>query len=150
MLIEAVELSKTFKRSGAGVTASPSSKSHALNSAFWAVTSVSFSCAPGEVLGLLGPNGAGKTTTLRMLSTAINPTAGSVLIDGRPLRQEDFTLRKRIGFLSGNTGLYNRLTVKENLLYFGRAYRIPPSVLNRRVSGLLDILNLGDYSNILV
>src|SRR5438132_714121 len=77
---------------------------------FQAVRDVSFACAPGEVLGLLGPNGAGKTTTLRILSTALRPDAGRAHINEIDLLAEPLLARQRIGFLSGSTGLYGRLT----------------------------------------
>ena len=82
---------------------------------FHSVRDVSFRCAEGEVLGLLGPNGAGKTTTLRMISTALKPDEGSITIDGNDIVKKPLLGRKSIGFLSGSTGLYGRLTVKENI-----------------------------------
>ena len=88
---------------------------------FHSVRNVSFQCERGQVLGLLGPNGAGKTTTLRMLSTALKPDAGSILIDGHDVIHNPLEVRKRIGFLSADTGLYGRLTAKENIEYFARS-----------------------------
>ena len=86
---------------------------------FQSVKDVSFSCGQGEVLGLLGPNGAGKTTTLRMLSTALKPDSGTVVIDGEDVLANPIIARKKIGFLSSSTGLYGRLTGRENIAYFG-------------------------------
>jgi sodium transport system ATP-binding protein len=117
------------------------------NGWFNAVREVSFRCGAGEVLGLLGPNGAGKTTTLRMLSTAIAPTAGSVTVDGVNLVADPLTARRRIGFLSGGTGLYGRLTVRENIRYFGDAHGIPRAVLDDRTSELLSKLGMGQYAD---
>ncbi|MFM9709735.1 ATP-binding cassette domain-containing protein, partial [Streptomyces galilaeus] len=85
-------------------------------------TDVSFHCAQGEVLGLLGPNGAGKTTSLRMISTALKPDAGSIHIAGEDIIKNPLFGRKSIGFLSGSTGLYGRLTVKENIEYFAKLH----------------------------
>jgi sodium transport system ATP-binding protein len=114
---------------------------------FNAVRAVSFSCAAGEVLGLLGPNGAGKTTTLRMLSTALTPTAGSIRVDGVDLVADPLAARRRIGFLSGATGLYGRLTVRENIRYFGAAHGIERAVLDARVQQLLDTLDMQNYAD---
>ena len=83
---------------------------------FHSVRDVSFRCAEGEVLGLLGPNGAGKTTTLRMISTALKPDEGSITIDGNDIVKKPLLGRKSIGFLSGSTGLYGRLTELFTLL----------------------------------
>ncbi|GAB3250999.1 ABC transporter ATP-binding protein [Chitinimonas naiadis] len=114
---------------------------------FHAVRDVSFRVEPGEVLGLLGPNGAGKTTTLRMLSTAIAPTAGGVRVDGVDLVADPLAARGRIGFLSGSTGLYGRLTVRENIRYFGQAYGLPGDALERRIDGLLQRLDMESYAD---
>ena len=85
---------------------------------FNAVRDVSFSCESGEVLGLLGPNGAGKTTSLRMLSTALQPTSGEIIINDQDVVADPLIMRKRIGFLSGTTSLYHRLTVREKCAVF--------------------------------
>jgi sodium transport system ATP-binding protein len=114
---------------------------------FNAVRAVSFSCGAGEVLGLLGPNGAGKTTTLRMLSTAIAPTAGTVRVDGVDLVADPLTARRRIGFLSGATALYGRLTVRENIRYFGAAHSVDSRLLDARVQHLLTTLDMLKYAD---
>ena len=76
----------------------------------------------GEVVTLLGPNGAGKTTTLRMLSTALKPDSGSVSINGTNVLSNPVIARKKIGFLSGSTGLYGRLSGRENIEYFAKLH----------------------------
>ncbi|MBA5636238.1 ATP-binding cassette domain-containing protein [Duganella sp. LX20W] len=114
---------------------------------FHAVRDVSFRCAPGEVLGLLGPNGAGKTTTLRLLSTALKPDAGSVLANGEDLLADPLAARQRIGFLSGTTGLYGRLTARENIEYFGRLHGMSPAYLQRRCDELFDLLQMHAFGN---
>lgn len=91
---------------------------------FNSVRDVSFSCGKGEVLGLLGPNGAGKTTTLRILSTALKPDSGSVSIEGEDVLANPLIARKKIGFLSSSTGLYGRLSGRENIAYFGELHGI--------------------------
>jgi len=114
---------------------------------FHAVRDVSFRCAPGEVLGLLGPNGAGKTTTLRLLSTALKPDAGSVIANGVDLLQDPLAARRHIGFLSGTTGLYGRLTARENVEYFGRLHGMSAAHLKRRCDELFELLQMQDYGS---
>jgi ABC-2 type transport system ATP-binding protein len=99
-----------------------------------AVEDVSFAIAPGEILALLGPNGAGKTTTLRMLAGLIAPTSGSVTIDGHPLTAATAPgLRRRLGFLTEAPGLWDRLTVGDNLLVHARLQGVtnPPDAVRR-------------------
>lgn len=84
-----------------------------------AVRRVSFVAADGRVTGLLGPNGAGKTTTLRMISTLLAPSAGSVRVDGIDAGRDPLAVRARIGTLSDARGLYGRLTARENIAYYG-------------------------------
>jgi sodium transport system ATP-binding protein len=114
---------------------------------FEAVRDVSFHCARGEVLGLLGPNGAGKTTTLRMLSTAIAPTRGRIKIDAIDLVAQPMLARRSFGFLSGATGLYGRLTVRENLQYFGRAHGLQRLLIEQRIAELLKRFDIESYAD---
>ena len=91
-----------------------------------AVEDVSFDLAPGEIFALLGPNGAGKTTTLRMLAGLIQPSSGTVVIDGQPVtRQSASHLRARIGFLTEAPGLWDRLTVRQNLIVYAQLHGLP-------------------------
>ena len=91
-----------------------------------AVDDVSFTLEPGEIFALLGPNGAGKTTTLRILAGLIAPTTGSVEIDGQCMGPQSAPqLRARIGFLTEAPGLWDRLTVRDNLLVYARIYGLP-------------------------
>ena len=91
-----------------------------------AVEDVSFDVRAGEVFALLGPNGAGKTTTLRMLGGLIPPTSGTICIDGQPFtRDSSHALRGRIGFLTETPGLWDQLTVEENLLVYARLFSVP-------------------------
>lgn len=114
---------------------------------FQSVRDVSFNCGAGEVLGLLGPNGAGKTTTLRMLSTALKPDGGTVLIDGQDVLKNPNEARKRIGFLSSSTGLYGRLTAYENVAYFGRLHGLAESVLKARIDEIFSLLDMHSFAN---
>ena len=91
-----------------------------------AVSDVSFSVAGGEVFGFLGPNGAGKTTTVRILGTLISPTSGSATVAGIPVGPASAAeIRQRISVMPESPGLYQRLTVTENLEYFARLYGLP-------------------------
>lgn len=114
---------------------------------FRSVRDVSFQCGQGEVLGLLGPNGAGKTTTLRMLSTALQPDAGSVLINGVDVLKEPVKARKQIGFLSADTGLYGKLTAYENVAYFARLHGMKEAAVKQRIDELFTLLNMHDFAN---
>ncbi len=114
---------------------------------FIAVDHVSFEVGNGEVFGLLGPNGAGKTTTMRLLSTLLKPTSGTATVAGHDLLREPQKVRASIGVLPEDTGLYDRLTPREHLLYYGRLHRMPEDVLKKRGDELLDIMELKDRAN---
>lgn len=114
---------------------------------FIAVDHVSFEVGNGEVFGLLGPNGAGKTTTMRLLSTLLKPTSGTATVAGHDLLREPQKVRASIGVLPEDTGLYDRLTPREHLLYYGRLHRMPEDVLRKRGDELLDIMELKDRAN---
>jgi sodium transport system ATP-binding protein len=114
---------------------------------FHAVRDVSFTCAPGQVLGVLGLNGAGKTTTLRMLSTALTPTSGSISIDGVDVVANPLAMQKQIGFLSGSTSLYNRLTVRENVAYFGKLHGMKGKALDARIDEVFSLLDVHPFQD---
>src|SRR3972149_7686114 len=85
-----------------------------------ALDNVSFDVHPGEIFGLLGPNGAGKTTCLRILSTVLKPTSGEAFVAGFNVRTQPTAVRARIGFMSSNTGIYDRMTAREMVEHFCR------------------------------
>ena len=106
-----------------------------------AVDNVTFSVQGGEVFGLLGPNGAGKTTTLRMLGGLISPSSGAVAIDGRPFtRATAGALRARIGFLTETPGLWDSLTVDDNLRVYAKLFGVArPDLAASRILGLFEL-----------
>ncbi|WP_416305154.1 ATP-binding cassette domain-containing protein [Neptunicella sp. SCSIO 80796] len=112
---------------------------------FHSVQNVSFSCPDGQVLALLGPNGAGKTTTLRILSTALKADSGTVRIDGDDVLKNPLIARKKIGFLSGTTGLYGRLTGRENIAYFGQLHGLGASTIASRIEELAELLDMQNF-----
>jgi sodium transport system ATP-binding protein len=110
-----------------------------------AVDDLSFECQPGKVFSLLGPNGAGKTTTLRMLSTMLTPTSGSIEIAGVDAVKYPQEARAKIGFLTGSTGLYARLTPIEIIDYFAALYQVPAKEKEERKKYLFDLLHMNDF-----
>ncbi len=113
-----------------------------------AVDHISFEVRPGEIYGLLGPNGAGKTTTLRMVSGLLRPTAGQVWIDGQEVTGHPEVVKRQIGYLTANTGLYARLTPREMLEYFATLYGLSPPQAEARIARLIEWLDMGPYANL--
>lgn len=112
-----------------------------------AVTPISFEIRKGEIFGLLGPNGAGKTTFLRMLATILSPTSGTATLNGYDLKTNSRHIKKSIGFLSGNTKLYGRLTPLELLKYFGELYEVDKDHIKNRIEQIFEILHMNDFAN---
>lgn len=110
-----------------------------------AVADASFEVGAGEIFGLLGPNGAGKTTLLRMLATIIRPTSGRCWIADRAADTAPHAARKHVGFLSGNTKLYGRLTPRELLRYFGRLYEMRDDVIAARTDELARSMDMSSF-----
>jgi sodium transport system ATP-binding protein len=113
---------------------------------FKAVNKISFEVSPGEIFGLLGPNGAGKTTTLRMIAGLITPTAGEVEVCGYSLKQAQ-EIKKNIGFLTGSTALYGRLTPIEVLEYFGTLNFMPDVLKKERIKQLISLFQMEDFQD---
>ncbi len=108
-----------------------------------AVDGVSFAARDGEVTGLLGPNGAGKTTTLRMLYGLMQPDGGRIAVDAVDAAADPAGARARMGVLPDAHGLYQRLTAREHLRYFGRLRGLAGADLDRRVDELVELLDMG-------
>ena len=115
---------------------------------FVAVDDSSFKVHIGEIFGLLGPNGAGKTTTFRMICALSKPTSGQVTINGFDLAKAKHDARATIGYVSQKFSLYRKLSVYQNLEYFGLSYGLKPKYLKERIKELLSEFNLEDFKNI--
>jgi sodium transport system ATP-binding protein len=112
-----------------------------------AVDGVSFECVPGRIFSLLGPNGAGKTTTLRMIATMLHPTSGSIQVDGFDVSKEPEKVRKSLGFLTGSTKLYHRLTAKELVKYYADLHGIDRATFERRKEEIFSLLDMHSFAN---
>lgn len=128
-------------------------KTENLSKTFWdrkrgeihAVLPTDLEVLKGEIFGLLGPNGAGKTTFLRMLATVLSPTSGNAIINNFELKTQSDDIKKSIGFLSGNTKLYGRLTPRELLQYFGELYEIPLQQVKQRSEEIFNLLDMLEF-----
>jgi sodium transport system ATP-binding protein len=109
-----------------------------------AVDNVSFTVPAGQVYGLLGPNGAGKTTTLRILATLLQPDTGTATVNGYDIKKDPERVRSSIGVVNGGMGLYDRLTGREILHYFGKFYGMKRHDIDRRIRELDGLLDLGE------
>lgn len=132
-MIEAIHLCKQFTDKKRGVIR--------------AVDDVSFACYPGEVFGVLGPNGAGKTTLLRMLATILEPTSGTATVAGYDVREQPQAVRASIGYLSGSTALYERMTAREMVTYFGALYGMSPELIAERVESVFTELDMHSFAD---
>lgn len=112
-----------------------------------AVQDVSFFASDGQITGLLGPNGAGKSTTLRMLYTLLKPDSGFARIDGFDITQSPIDVQAHIGVLSDAQGIYERLTPRENIRYFGRLHGLSDQDIERRMDELLVVLDMQSIAN---
>lgn len=110
-----------------------------------AVKGLCLNVEAGQIIGLLGMNGAGKSTTLRMLSTVINPTSGEALLGGVNMHENPMDVRRSIGFLSGSTGLYKRLTARETISWFAELNGMGKSDIKQRIKELVELLNMTEF-----
>jgi sodium transport system ATP-binding protein len=107
------------------------------------VNDLSLQCSTGEIVGILGPNGAGKTTILRMISAILTPTAGNIEVFGHNTREHPAEIRSRIGFISSDTNLYDRLTAEEMVYYFGKFFNLSDDEIRKRAEKLYESLSMG-------
>jgi len=108
---------------------------------------VSLEAGSGEIFGLLGPNGAGKTTTLRIICTLLAPDAGSVEVLGFDTQTAPEEVRRRVGVVTADIGVYPRLSARENIAYFGELSGVLDGELKRRVDTVLERLDMVSFAN---
>jgi ABC-2 type transport system ATP-binding protein len=111
---------------------------------FTAVDGVSFDIQEGEVFSLLGPNGAGKTTTISMLSCLLEPTSGEALIGGHKISSDTMEVKRIIGVVPQDIALYEELSARENLTFWGQMYGLGGNALKNRVNEVLEQIGLAD------
>src|SRR6476661_2868653 len=114
---------------------------------FTAVKGISFDIKEGEIFSLLGPNGAGKTTTISMLATLYTPTSGDATIGGHSITKDPMAVKQIIGVVPQEIALYEDLTARENLIFWGQMYGLRGSALTSRVNEVLDVIGLSDRAN---
>ncbi|HEX4132405.1 MAG TPA: ATP-binding cassette domain-containing protein [Pirellulales bacterium] len=114
-----------------------------------ALAGITFHAAPGTIYGLLGPNGAGKTTALRILSTVLRPSGGTATVNGYDVLTQPTLVRQQLGFMSANTGVYDRMTAWEMVEYFGRLYGLAGDQLRERMEALFERLKMNDIRDTL-
>lgn len=112
-----------------------------------AVDNISFECVPGRIFGLIGPNGAGKTTTLRMIATMLKPSSGSISVAGYDTRLEPQKVRENIGFMTGQTALYDRLTPTEMVRYMGQLHGMDEASIRQRREEIFELLGISDFAD---
>lgn len=111
-----------------------------------AVDGLCFTCKPGRIFSLLGANGAGKTTTLRIVATLLKPTRGTVRVNGCDITNQPREVRRALGFLTGSTGLYDRLTVDELLKYYGDLHSVDPEQFRKRKEDIYSRLDMHSFA----
>jgi ABC-2 type transport system ATP-binding protein len=116
--------------------------------AFAAVDGISFETGRGEIFGFLGPNGSGKSTTIRILCGLLKPTSGRVIVAGHDVSANAELVRQSIGYMSQKFSLYNDLTVKENLRFYGGMYGVSGAPLREAIAATLEMAGLTDMESI--
>ena len=112
---------------------------------FLAVNNLTFKVDKGEIIGILGPNGAGKTTLLRMLGGILTPTSGHIKIGDYDYKEDKNAAKKEIGYLSGNTKLYNRLSTRELLTTFGNLYDMTKEEIEKSIENIIEIMDMENF-----
>ncbi len=111
----------------------------------WAVRGISFEVGAGDIFGFIGPNGAGKTTSIRIMSTLLDPTSGTIRVDGKCVVEHAHEVRRRIGYMPDNFGVYDRITVWEYLDFFAASYGLGR---RERLSAIEGIMQLTDLTGL--
>ena len=140
-MIQIQNVSKTYK-----LTKKQKKELESNTGSISAVNNISFNCKPGRIFSLLGPNGAGKTSLLRMIATILKPSSGNITVNEKDTKKNAQEVRSTIGFLTGSTNLYEKLTPQEIVTYFGELYGIDKQILKNRTEFLFDKLDIHKYS----
>ena len=141
-MIAVQDLTKVYQR-----TAKQMKEAGSTEKSVYAVDHISFQCKPGKVFSLLGPNGAGKTTTLRMIATLLVPTSGHISVGGHDVATQSQEVRRQLGFLTGSTQLYDRLTASEVVKYFADLYQLDDVSFKRKKDELFTLLGIHDFKD---
>lgn len=112
---------------------------------FLAVNNISFNVEKGKIIGILGPNGAGKTTLLRMLGGILTPTSGNIKVANYDYNKDKNAAKKEIGYLSGNTKLYNRLSPRELLKTFGTLYDMDKEEIDKSIEKIIEVMDMKSF-----
>ena len=112
---------------------------------FWAVKDLNFNIKEGSVASILGPNGCGKTTTLRMIAGMLTPSKGTAFVDSIDVRKDKQTVKSKIGYMTNNTSLYDRLSVVETIKFFAELNQIPEDIYMPRAEKLFHQLDMTKY-----
>lgn len=145
-MIEALALSKSFIRVVKDEAVNKKSKRvRTKKEEFLAVNQLSFEAKPGEIYGILGPNGAGKTTLLRMLGGILTPSSGNIKVAGYDYAEDRSSAKKKIGYLSGNTKLYGRLSPRELFRTFGALYEMSEDEIEDMTEKVIKIMDMGAF-----
>jgi sodium transport system ATP-binding protein len=142
-MIEVLQVCKYFNQRRKQKSSDPRN----MGGYYKALDDITFDANNGQCLALLGANGAGKTTLMRVMSTALKPTYGMVLVDNINAVEEPLKYRRMIGFLSGNTGLYGRLSPREFVSYFGRMHGMERELLNRKIAEWFEKLEISPFAD---
>lgn len=143
-MIEARNIRKMFTRN-----VLIDGKKKSVREEFFAVDDISLKAENGQIIGILGPNGAGKTTLLRILGTLMQPTSGEILIRNKQgeFETDPVKMKQNIGYLSGNTKLYHRLSSREMLSMLGEVYGLDQNVCNRRIEHIFQVLDMDSFGD---
>ncbi|MEG2538968.1 MAG: ATP-binding cassette domain-containing protein, partial [Clostridium sp.] len=146
-MIEVNNLYKTFVRTAREESKSKLNKLkfRTKKEEFNAVEDISFSIKEGEIVGILGPNGAGKTTLLRMLGGILTPTSGSIKVAGYEYCEDASKAKRQIGYLSGNTKLYGRISPRELITMFGKLYEMDNRDIEKSLDQVIKVMKMESF-----
>ncbi len=150
-MIQVSDLSKAFthtvKVDKINKSKSKIKKMSMIKEEFLAVNNVGFNVKEGEIFGILGPNGAGKTTLLRMLGGILTPTEGTIKVAGYDYSEDKNSAKKEIGYLSGNTKLYGRISPRELMTFCGNLYAMEKEDIEKKIEEIINTLDMSEFAD---